>query len=115
MSLCPYVPMPLCPRPPVPETTLSRRGAPLCCTISNVRKWWVGFGALLYAAAVSAATTKEAPIATAQVTPELRASLTHDYEIDVVVKPHGGDAWTRLAKRVTGDAERWHDIATFNQ
>jgi len=75
----------------------------------------VGLGALLYAAAVSAAIPKEAPIATAQVTPELRASLTHDYEIDVVVKPHAGDAWTRLAKRVTGDAERWHDIATFNQ
>jgi N-acetylmuramoyl-L-alanine amidase len=80
-----------------------------------VRKWWVAFAALLYAATLSAATPKEAPIATARVTSELRASLTHDYVIDVVVKPHEGDAWTRLAKRVTGDAERWHDVAAFNK
>jgi N-acetylmuramoyl-L-alanine amidase len=79
-----------------------------------VRKWWVGLAALLYVAGLSAATPLETPIATARVTPELRASLTHDYVIDVVVKPHAGDAWTRLAKRVTGDAERWHDIAAFN-
>jgi N-acetylmuramoyl-L-alanine amidase len=48
------------------------------------------------------------------VTPELRASLSADYTLDVVVAPHEGDAWTRLAKRVTGDAERWKDIAAFN-
>jgi N-acetylmuramoyl-L-alanine amidase len=75
----------------------------------------VALVALLYAATVFAATSKETPIATARVTPELRASLTRDYMIDVDVKPHEGDAWTRLAKRVTGDAERWHDIASFNK
>ena len=80
-----------------------------------MRKWWVAFAALLYAATVYAATSQEAPIAVARVTSELRASLTHDYQIDVAVKPHDGDAWTRLAKRVTGDAERWHDIASFNK
>ena len=45
---------------------------------------------------------------------ELRAVLTHDYQIDVYVQPHDGDAWTRLAKRVTGDAAHWEDIAQFN-
>lgn len=80
-----------------------------------MRKWWVALAALLYAATVSAATPKETPIATARVTPELRASLTHDYVIDVDVKPHEGDAWSRLAKRVTGDGDRWHDIAAFNK
>lgn len=80
-----------------------------------MRKWWVGLAALLYAAAIPAATSKPAAIAAAQITPELRASLTRDYEIDVVVKPHDGDAWTRLAKRVTGDAERWKKIAEFNK
>jgi N-acetylmuramoyl-L-alanine amidase len=75
----------------------------------------VGLVAFLYAATVSAASPKETPIATARVTPELRASLTHDYVIDVVVKPHEGDAWSRLAKRVTGDGDRWHDIAAFNR
>jgi N-acetylmuramoyl-L-alanine amidase len=48
------------------------------------------------------------------VTPELRASLTADYTIDVVVTPHEGDAWSRLAKRVTGDGDRWNEIASFN-
>src|SRR5205085_2121019 len=37
-----------------------------------------------------------------------------DYEIDVVVKPHDGDAWSRLAKRVSGDAAKWEAIAGFN-
>ena len=45
----------------------------------------------------------------------MRAIFTHDYEIDVVVKPHEGDAWTRLAKRVGGDAAKWEAIASFNQ
>lgn len=49
------------------------------------------------------------------ITPELRASLRADYQIDVVVTPHRGDAWTRLAKRVSGDADKWHDIARANQ
>lgn len=48
------------------------------------------------------------------MTPELRASLTRDYEIVVVAKPHAGDAWSRLAKRVTGDGLRWKEIAAFN-
>jgi N-acetylmuramoyl-L-alanine amidase len=76
-----------------------------------VRKWWVGLAALLHAVALVAAI----PEKTAQITPELRASLTREYELDVVVKPHDGDAWTRLAKRVTGDAERWNQIAAFNK
>lgn len=80
-----------------------------------MRKWWVGLAALLYAATLSAATTKETPIATARVTSELRASLTRDYVIDVAVKPHDGDAWSRLAKRVTGDGDKWRDIAAFNK
>lgn len=46
---------------------------------------------------------------------DVRASLTRDYDIEVAVKPHEGDAWTRLAKRVTGDAANWEDIAAFNQ
>jgi len=44
----------------------------------------------------------------------MQASLTHDYEIDVVVRPHDGDAWSRLAKRVSGDGAKWETIAAFN-
>jgi len=74
-----------------------------------VRKWWVGLiGALLPAALVAASPSWKT------VTPELRASLTADYTIEVVVTPHDGDAWSRLAKRVTGDGDRWNEIAAFN-
>jgi N-acetylmuramoyl-L-alanine amidase len=78
-----------------------------------VRKWWVGlFGALLPAALAAASSSRT--VVAANVTAELRASLTADYTINIVVKPHEGDAWSRLARRVTGDGERWNEIAAFN-
>ncbi|PYQ51796.1 MAG: hypothetical protein DMF59_06670 [Acidobacteria bacterium] len=69
--------------------------------------------AVLFAASVYAAPSTKI-LAVAQITPELRASLVSDYSIDVVVRPHEGDAWTRLAKRVTGDAENWRALAAMN-
>jgi len=78
-----------------------------------VRKWWV-WAVVLHLPAIALAESATKVIASASITSELRASLTSDYVIDVVVTPHDGDAWTRLAKRVTGDAERWHDLAAFN-
>ena len=74
-------------------------------------RWWVC--AVLVAAGLQAAPP-EKRIATAQITPELRASLTSEYTLDVAVTPHDGDAWTRLAKRVTGDAANWRAIASVN-
>jgi N-acetylmuramoyl-L-alanine amidase len=56
----------------------------------------------------------ESPLISARITPEIRASLTRDYEINVEVAPHDGDAWSRLAKRVTGDGDHWRDIAAYN-
>jgi N-acetylmuramoyl-L-alanine amidase len=73
-----------------------------------VRKWWVGFLVALLPAVVLAASPSKS------ITPEVRASLTADYTIDVVVTPHEGDAWSRLAKRVIGDGDRWNEIASFN-
>src|SRR5437763_12564469 len=61
------------------------------------------------------ASTLPKTIAASRVTPELRAPLSAYYTLDVIVAPHDGHAWTRLAKRVTGDAERWKDIAQFNR
>ena len=29
--------------------------------------------------------------------------------------PHAGDAWTRLSKRITGDAANWEEIAAMNE
>jgi N-acetylmuramoyl-L-alanine amidase len=67
------------------------------------------------AAPPSTQTSTQTPIAVAQVSPEVRAALTRDYEIEVSVQPHRGDAWTRLAKRVTGDAANWEELAACNQ
>jgi N-acetylmuramoyl-L-alanine amidase len=72
---------------------------------------WVLF--FFQAAALFAAP--DAPIASAQITPALRATLTRDYGLEITVKPHEGDAWTRLAKRVTGDAANWEELASLNQ
>jgi N-acetylmuramoyl-L-alanine amidase len=74
-------------------------------------RWWVC--AVLVAAGLHAAPP-ERLIATAQITPELRASLTSEYTLDIAVMPHDGDAWTRLAKRVTGDGGNWRAIAAVN-
>ncbi|HEX8254365.1 MAG TPA: N-acetylmuramoyl-L-alanine amidase, partial [Thermoanaerobaculia bacterium] len=78
-----------------------------------MRKGWVWFLVLFHGAAAFAAP--EPPIATAQITDALRATLTRDYNLEITVKPHPGDAWTRLSKRVTGDAAHWEDIAALNQ
>ncbi len=65
-------------------------------------------------AAFANAAPSQNIIATTRVTSELRASLTAGYTIDILVTPHDGDAWTRLAKRVTGDADNWRAIVTYN-
>jgi len=74
-----------------------------------VRKWW----ALFLLVAIPAAP-QPAPLATSSINPEIHASLMHDYTIDVIVKPHAGDAWSRLAKRITGDGMKWKQIADAN-
>lgn len=71
------------------------------------------FGVLLPAVALAAPS--RSGISSTQVTPELSASLRPDYTLDIVVTPHHGDAWTRLAKRVAGDADRWKEIAAYNR
>jgi N-acetylmuramoyl-L-alanine amidase len=81
---------------------------------SAVRKWRVWLLGIHIPAALSAASLPNI-IATAEITPELRASLTGEYTIEVRVVPHQGDAWSRLARRVTGDGERWKEIAAFNE
>src|SRR5205823_8064548 len=86
-----------------------------CCYNFPVRKWWVWAACLLPAAILVASTPPNNAIATSRITPELRASLTRDYEIEVVVTPHDGDAWSRLAKRVSGDGAKWEAIASFNK
>src|SRR5512142_3253040 len=80
-----------------------------------VRKWWVWVPVvLLFFPALLDARNSSDSVASIAVTDEIRALLTRDYQIDVLVQPHDGDAWTRLSKRVTGDAARWEDIAQFN-
>jgi len=81
-----------------------------------VRSGWVWLFLSLQAAGfLSAAPATQAPIATAQISSSLRATLTREYELDVTASPHAGDAWTRLSRRVTGDASNWEEIAALNE
>jgi N-acetylmuramoyl-L-alanine amidase len=74
---------------------------------------WVGWalGMLLLATSSFAAT----PIAAARLSSDLQGLLDRDYELVLLVSPHAGDAWSRLARRVTGDGDNWQAIAQFNQ
>jgi N-acetylmuramoyl-L-alanine amidase len=69
----------------------------------------------LSAAPASSQSSPSVPIASAELSSDIRALLTRDYDIEIAVQPHDGDAWTRLSKRMTGDAANWEDIAAFNQ
>jgi N-acetylmuramoyl-L-alanine amidase len=80
----------------------------------DVRKGWVGFFLMFQAAALFSAPAV-APIAITQIDSSVRATLTRDYGIEVSVQPHKGDAWTRLARRVTGDAANWELLVAHNQ
>lgn len=73
------------------------------------------FSSLLAVVSSSAAPASQSPIAVAQIAPQLRAALNRDYSIEVSVRPHEGDAWTRLSRRYTGDASNWEEIAAHNQ
>jgi N-acetylmuramoyl-L-alanine amidase len=86
-------------------------GGGACPTLVLVRARWVW----LLLIPIQAIASTPAPLATSQITPELRASLAGDYTIEVVVRPHDGDAWSRLAKRVTGDGAKWKLLAAANK
>ncbi|MBV9071856.1 MAG: pilus assembly protein N-terminal domain-containing protein [Acidobacteria bacterium] len=64
--------------------------------------------------AKSAPAKTGTPLASVRINPEVQASLTRDYQIQVVVFPHNGDSWTRLSRRITGNAERWPELAKLN-
>ena len=69
---------------------------------------------LFLAASLPAAPLPRETIAVVRLADDIRAILTRDYEVEVIVQPRPGDAWTRLARRMTGDATRWEEIAQFN-
>lgn len=66
-------------------------------------------GVMLFAAAGLAATSKSMPFGDG-----LTARLDASQDITIIATPKRGDAWTRLALRLTGDAERWRAIADLN-
>ena len=69
---------------------------------------------LVPAAVLPAASIPKDTIAITRLDDGMRGILTRDYEIEILVEPRVGDAWTRLARRVTGDAARWEEIAQYN-
>jgi N-acetylmuramoyl-L-alanine amidase len=76
-----------------------------------VWKRWVLAVAALLAATIAGAASK---VATGRVAPDIEAILGSDLDLSLLVRPHEGDAWTRLAKRVTGDATNWKLLAAAN-
>lgn len=84
-------------------------------TLIFVRNGWVAGILVLQAVFLSSASGAPArPVVQASASSGVEAVLTSEYEIEVVVTPHKGDAWTRLARRVTGDAANWEEIASRN-
>lgn len=80
-----------------------------------MRKRWVGaLISVLVSAVPSSAQLPRDTIAAVRLEGDVLAVLTREYEIDVVVAPRAGDAWTRLALRITGDAAQWEEIAQYN-
>ncbi|HVT05770.1 MAG TPA: N-acetylmuramoyl-L-alanine amidase [Thermoanaerobaculia bacterium] len=60
---------------------------------------------------MSAASLAASSLASGRLAPGSEVVLGDDLEIALIVHPHEGDAWTRLAKRVTGDASSWKSLA----
>lgn len=81
-----------------------------------MRKWWVTLISLslVFLPVPADAQLPKDTIAAARLDGDVRAILTREYEIDVVVQPQPGDAWTRLARRITGDAAQWEEVAQYN-
>lgn len=78
-------------------------------------RWWVWlFGFLLSFPLLAAPQIPKDAVVAARLGDDVRAILTRDYEIELIVEAQRGDAWTRLARRVTGDAARWEEIAQLN-
>ncbi|HET7712911.1 MAG TPA: N-acetylmuramoyl-L-alanine amidase, partial [Thermoanaerobaculia bacterium] len=78
-------------------------------------RWWVWWVFLVaVSASASVVPSSKQSIVRADLTPQITAAFTRDYEIEVLVTPHAGDAWSRLAKRLSGDAAQWKRIASFN-
>jgi N-acetylmuramoyl-L-alanine amidase len=64
---------------------------------------------MLFAAASWAGEMRQAPLG-----PHETVRLEADQEIVLLVDPRPGDAWSRLALRVTGDASKWRELARLN-
>ncbi len=74
------------------------------------RKWILRILLLLVAFPVAAAESR----LKAAVDPGIEARLTEELQIDLVVKPKPGEAWSELARRVTGDGANWKSLADVN-
>lgn len=50
----------------------------------------------------------------ARITDNIEGVLTEEGDLMLVVRAHRGDAWSRLARRVTGDGANWRRLAEIN-
>lgn len=56
----------------------------------------------------------EAAERSVRLDPHRKVALTTDHQIVLEVLPHDGDAWSRLALRICGDASKWRTLSELN-
>ncbi|MGH9458326.1 MAG: LysM peptidoglycan-binding domain-containing protein, partial [Thermoanaerobaculia bacterium] len=76
-----------------------------------MRNGWVvvSLCGVLLAGPILAGEMRQASLADGRI-----VRLEADQEIALLVEPERGDAWTRLALRLTGDASNWRELARLN-
>ena len=72
---------------------------------------WKAAACLTLALLTGSAFAEEAR---AKIGTNVEGVLTQDGDLVIVVRAHEGDAWTRLARRVTGNASDWRKLAELN-
>lgn len=77
-----------------------------------VHRWWAAVLVFLFSPAAGFAAGEQVSVALEDRT---RAVLDSDHAIFLAVKPHKGDAWSRLALRTTGKASNWKTLAELNR
>lgn len=75
-----------------------------------MRRGWIAIAALCWSTLNASSTRLSAPIDA-----DSRAVVTADLTIELLVTPHPGDAGSRIARRIAGDAAKWNEISTLNK
>jgi N-acetylmuramoyl-L-alanine amidase len=76
---------------------------------------WRSVGCVVLGIAMASHAMAAGALRSARLDEKRTAILDSQQEIHLLVRPHKGDAWTRLSLRYTGEAAHWKEIAAANQ